>query len=1368
MNATPRARLAVSPGEPGLGLFRAIAEQWPGAVFVLNREGAVRWLNDAAHAWIKGDPEAVIGLPFAQLGLPWSAELAALRAAFTGIPTHFAPTEVIDSLGQQRFCAARLTPLRMSGTVSGALLFVDDAPTVSGYGAALPSPLSDTQRTAALSAAQVGSWYRDLVSGEAGVDPVWCDTLNLDACVGPAHLERWERSIHPDDVAEFRSKSIELQAGRASAFEVEYRILTRDSRWLWLLQRGRVAEYGDARQPRRVAGICLEIDARKRAEVALQANESRLATALWGARAAFWQWQITSDTAVRSPMWFAMMGYTRDEWDRQAQPWFSRVHPEDVPACKVAIRDHLEGRTQSMELEYRIRTATGEYKWMQDRGRVSEWDFEGNPTMAIGVSLDVDLQKRATLELRSSEARLETAIWGAKIGLWEMDFQTDHTRWHNDWCESMDLPPCEGNDHVSRWDSNIHPDDVALAASRFSAHVSGKSDHYDAEYRIRTAVGEWRWIFERGRVVERAPDGRALRMVGVCMDIEDRRAAEQGAIEMQNRLESALQHAKGAVWEHDIENGIVNSHEMYRQLLGVESLPITPAERHALWRSRMHPADAVRVAEVEARVGSGELDAFENEYRLQSASGEWRWILDRGHVVSRLADGTPARMAGFIMDATERVEMQLALRASEERYRLVSELTPGYIFQCVFDVGGLPRIVWASEGFRKVFGYSYTDIEQRGGIDQVFEPASIPVVVEFRERVQRGEVVNVDICVRDIAGARKWLRINARPVLDPHTNEYAGALGSAEDITASRLAEQARAQSDATLREVTANAPDWLMLLDTDLRMRFVNRAWLHFTVGDLVGKPLLDYIPLVNRSRLEKMYRAVVETGRADRLEVVHPNQGGGTSYLEHRVEPVKQDGRVVGLAVSVANTTQRRNAEAKMRETESVLRTIADVTSDWLLMLDRNMACVFINRDLAGRTPAELIGLPIDHLGSPIAGDGLAETIRDVMESGRPATIERGSDDSSSTATSYELRLWPVRDRDHVTGVVLVVSDISERRSHELALRTQARILDTMAEGVVLVEATTNIIKLTNPALDRIFGYERGATLGIPINRLAHRNYGDGGRLTPEERARVDSGESVSIEFDCMRKDGTRFIASSVVTPVMLGGVLHRLAVVADITERKHMEREILEISNREQQRMGSDLHDGLGQDLTGIALMLRGVAGQLRDESSRAGEELEEIIALVNAAIESTRTLARGLSPVTAERGGLGSALQALASRVQDRHGVAVDLRCESSATENFAEGAANHLYRIAQEALLNAIRHGQPTRVSISLTRDRGRIRLTVEDDGCGFDPARASSGLGLKIMRYRAQMLSGELDIHVETGGVRIECVCPTEQDRISA
>jgi len=120
--------------------------------------------------------------------------------------------------------------------------------------------------------------------------------------------------------------------------------------------------------------------------------------------------------------------------------------------------------------------------------------------------------------------------------------------------------------------------------------------------------------------------------------------------------------------------------------------------------------------------------------------------------------------------------------------------------------------------------------------------------------------------------------------------------------------------------------------------------------------------------------------------------------------------------------------------------------------------------------------------------------------------------------------------------------------------------------------------------------------------------------------------------VEFECARKDGSRFVATCVITPLRISGTERWLAVLNDVTERKRLEREIIEIANREQQRIGSDLHDGLGQDLTGIALMLRGVAAQLRKEGSAARLEVEEVIGLVTT---PSRASFAGARPVSRER-------------------------------------------------------------------------------------------------------------------------------------
>lgn len=467
------------------------------------------------------------------------------------------------------------------------------------------------------------------------------------------------------------------------------------------------------------------------------------------------------------------------------------------------------------------------------------------------------------------EARLETAVWGTGIGLWELDFTHDRTRWFGDWCERMNIDPCDGPNHVNRWDDRVHPEDVEEAARRFTAHVAGREDHYDAEYRVRDRSGCWRWLFERGRVVERSPDGAALRMVGICMDIDSRKGAEIDLVMNRKRLELALESARGSMWDLDTTGGEPRQSDFFYRMLGVE--PQAGRGDELFWSSRLHPEDAPRVREALRRAVDGSALLYEAEYRLRHADGSWRWVLDRGRALEHEPSGRASHLVGFIVE-----------------------------------------------------------------------------------------------------------------IADPHS-------------------------------------------------------------------------------------------------------------------------------------------------------------------------------------------------------------------------------------------------------------------------------------------------------------------------------------------------------------------------------------------------LERELIEIANREQQRIGSDLHDGLGQDLTGIALMLRGIGAQVRREGSAACTDIEEVIGLVNAAIESTRSLARGLSPVSAERDGLTAALQALAARATERYGIPVTFEAHLAEPLPADEAAATHVYRIAQEALTNAMRHSYATTVSILLTASDGELLLEVIDNGRGFaradDPTEAASnGLGLKIMRYRAQMLGGNLAFGAgPAGGATVRCTCPLRQ-----
>jgi signal transduction histidine kinase len=207
-----------------------------------------------------------------------------------------------------------------------------------------------------------------------------------------------------------------------------------------------------------------------------------------------------------------------------------------------------------------------------------------------------------------------------------------------------------------------------------------------------------------------------------------------------------------------------------------------------------------------------------------------------------------------------------------------------------------------------------------------------------------------------------------------------------------------------------------------------------------------------------------------------------------------------------------------------------------------------------------------------------------------------------------------------------------------------------------------------------------------------------------------------------------------------------------IRDITERKRLEKEILEISEREQRRIGQDLHDGICQHLAGIEMLSQVLAQKLAPKSKDASARATDIARAVREAISQTRLLARGLSPVTLEAEGLMAALAELTFNTEKIFRV----RCVFDCPEIIKfpdQAAATHLFRIAQEAVSNALKHGKAKIITVQMREDEHHLRLRVDDDGIGF-PKKISggTGMGLRIMQTRIGMVNGTLTIERPAAG----------------
>jgi signal transduction histidine kinase len=224
-----------------------------------------------------------------------------------------------------------------------------------------------------------------------------------------------------------------------------------------------------------------------------------------------------------------------------------------------------------------------------------------------------------------------------------------------------------------------------------------------------------------------------------------------------------------------------------------------------------------------------------------------------------------------------------------------------------------------------------------------------------------------------------------------------------------------------------------------------------------------------------------------------------------------------------------------------------------------------------------------------------------------------------------------------------------------------------------------------------------------------------------------------------------------------------LRTAMLTKEIQERTRLQKELLETSELVQRRIGYDLHDGLGQHLTGTALAGQVLGQKLAGQSLPEAAEADHLVELIQEAIELTRALARNLHPIEIQAGRLADNFQDLAAGASDRFKVSCQFECHPAAPLLPAVNdinVATHLYRIAQEAITNAVRHGKARHINIRLDFTGNEIVLTIIDDGIGLpENARNGDGLGLRIMAYRASMIGATFNIErlSSLGGTRVTC-----------
>lgn len=334
----------------------------------------------------------------------------------------------------------------------------------------------------------------------------------------------------------------------------------------------------------------------------------------------------------------------------------------------------------------------------------------------------------------------------------------------------------------------------------------------------------------------------------------------------------------------------------------------------------------------------------------------------------------------------------------------------------------------------------------------------------------------------------------------------------------------------------------------------------------------------------------------------------------------------------------------------------------------------------------------------------------------------------------------------------VLLIAWLLAEQRRLE---RRYEQLFDACPQPLWVHDRETLRFLAVNSAAERQYGYARGELLRSTISVLA----------MPHEELTLATMLTANVvqplELRQRTRDGTTVFVEVWAQSVEYGGCAAWLVFAFDVSERKALESALVTAISGEQRRLGQDLHDGLAQDLTVASILTSELAARFEEHSLPMFPELGRLSDRIGSALDNARNIAHGLSPLMSSNGDLAAALAQLArsSAVGDTR-IEASTRIESELRLSLE--ARTHLYRIAQEAIQNALKHADAHRIEVRLTVRSTAVKLEIEDDGHGIDQDRAKgSGFGTNAMRYRSSAIGGLLTIRAgKTGGTVISCIAP--------
>ena len=865
--------------------------------------------------------------------------------------------------------------------------------------------------------------------------------------------------LHPED----RKKIVDERA-RANIngtwTEVEARVRRKDGQYRWFLirfnplrdEQGRILRW---------YGTRTEIEDRKRAEEELRESETRFRTFVDHAADAFFVHDQDHKILDVNRQACENLGYTREE--------LIGMHPLDFdPDIDAAQLQRIRERLAAGEVftfETRHRRKDGAVFPVEVRLR-SFW--RGDRRLHLSLVRDITERKQAEEALRQSEESLRLTLEATQIGAFDWDVAHDVWYASPTYYTALGYEPREGPGDRAEWVERLHPDDRDRFKRLTHDILTGEIDRYEYEARLRHADGSYRWAQVKALGIEHDSNGKVSRLLGVRIDITERKQAEEDLRRSESYLADAQRLTHTGVWAGDrTSKPLYWSEEVFR-IFGFDPQQGLPTGEQAL--ERIHPEDFDKFR----RATINEKGYLESEYRLVLPDGTLKYVFGSAHpVLDR--NGEIVEVVGVIVDITERKRAEEALRRAEGYLVEAQRLT----HTGAWATDAVPEPLYWSEELFRLYG-----LDPQQGFP-THDQAVQRVHPEDRDRYVQAfhrvihQKVNSDVEFRTVLpdGTIRYLYGLGHPVLNTN-GDVVEVVGTTVDITERKRAEEALRESETLFRTFVDHAEDAFFMLDLEQGTIIdVNRCAcesLGYTRQELIGKTPLAFDVNLDRTTLESTAAQAAAGGTVVFDRHWHRRKDGSLFPVEVQTSAFSHGGRPFLLKVA-RDITERIKAEEAIRQSEKELRDVIQTMPSIALTSRPDGSVEFVNQrwqDYTGLPMEESTGSGWHRMIHPQDLDGYLEKKRAALGSGKAYEGEfRIRSGATGEYRWFLSRVVPLGDeRGNILRWYGTVTDIDDRKQAEEKLQHENVALREEIDKAFLFEEIVGSSAALRAVLSRV----------------------------------------------------------------------------------------------------------------------------------------------------------------------------------------------------------------------------------------------------------------------------------------------------------